>query len=374
MEDLFDTQVKLDPRNPIDLLSYLPYRFGYPPTQSLVVLMLGRPAPGRWCLGPADRLDLADLAHPATLTAAREGVAMQVRQLPMAQTMTVIYSDEPIASIRAGDALAGTVLAQWLQACEFADPACAWIVTPECYGPLHPGAGIDTRPARELAESAVAAQMVLAGQVLAGSRAELASPRQCDPQRRAQATRAAARARRSYRRRPAPQRGPWRERMLDQFGQACAVAAGRRPESSIDAPLLGRLGAALEDAMLREAILVWSLTGEPLTPDTIAVLDAIERVVTGGGRLPSAQHLSVATTVLTQIVQHSARNRAGQPLAILAWLAWWRGDGVRANVLLTQCLREETGIPLAHLLHQVLDAAVAPGWFQSDASGSPSSR
>ena len=64
------------------------------------------------------------------------------------------------------------------------------------------------------------------------------------------------------------------------------------------------------------------------------------------------------------------RGRPGQTgaqapaLTLLALLAWWRGDGARARVLLDGSLDAEPGYRLAELLDDALRAAIPPGWVR----------
>ncbi|MFV0254019.1 MAG: DUF4192 family protein [Beutenbergiaceae bacterium] len=366
----------LNPYDPTEVLAYLPYRFGYAPTQSLVALAILEPEPGRWELGLAARLDLVDLADPELFALAVAGVASQMDQDPTAFSLTVVYSDAPLQQTRAGRGLAGTVLARWLSNFSYADAGATWLVAPDHFGALQPcetataDEATTQYPTAVLDQTVIAAHMVLAGQVLAGSREELACPRDCESLRRRTAARAAARERRAMAARSAVQRGRWRSRMMDSYG-ATLRSVSDDPEFMPEPTVLGRLAAALDDPELRDALAAWTLTGARLTPGSTAVLDAFEVVITGTGRQPATAHLNAAARVLTEMVRHCARGRAGYPLALLAWLAWWRGDGARADVLLSQCLREDPGCRLAHLLRDALDGGIRPGWARPAAVVAP---
>lgn len=72
-----------------------------------------------------------------------------------------------------------------------------------------------------------------------------------------------------------------------------------------------------------------------------------------------------ATLVLEQVVAHVPRRRHAPALTLLAFLAWWQGDGGRAAHRLQEATSADTGYRLAALLGAVLDAGVPPGWVRS---------
>ena len=51
-------------------------------------------------------------------------------------------------------------------------------------------------------------------------------------------------------------------------------------------------------------------------------------------------------------------------LTLLALLAWWRGDGARARLLLDGALDADADYHLAELLDDALMAAIPPGWVR----------
>lgn len=365
--------IRLTLDRPEDLLAYLPYRFGYVPTESLVTLAVLEPAPGSFALGLAARLDLADLMVPGVLSAAAAGIRSQLEQDPTSAALTVLYTDAPLAHVRDGRGAVGGVLARWLELIPCADRARTYVVSPtafaclKCEGCCPP----DGRSLERLSETAIAARMVLAGESLVGSREELGCSRGVAPERLATATAAADRERRGMRARSATQKQRWRRRLLDLFGTALAEAAARPGTWAGDATVLGRLGAAMSDPLLRDALVTWTVSGERVAPGAPEVLDSFRDMVTGGLELPHPDHLQAARLVLSQIARHAARGRAGYALAMLGWLAWWCGEGARADVLMRQCLEDDPDCSLGGLLGEVLDAAVRPGWAGSSRCVSP---
>jgi hypothetical protein len=69
------------------------------------------------------------------------------------------------------------------------------------------------------------------------------------------------------------------------------------------------------------------------------------------------------------LLRHVARGAAGTPqaaapLSLLAWLAWWCGDGARAWVYVDHALAADPGYSLARLLATTLEHALGPGWVR----------
>lgn len=369
--------ITVDPTRPHDLLAYLPYRLGYVPTQSLAVLSVLEPAPGCLALGLAARLDLADLTDPAVLAAAAAGISAQMRIDPTAWAVTVLYADAPMAQLRSGSAPESRVLSDWLARCDYADPGAVLLATPTRFrcldcadAPCCPDAG---HPTSLLKETAVAAQMVLAGRALVGSREELACPRTCEPDARAAAERAAAREWRAMRRRSRDQRRRWRVRVLDAFG--AALAATEPGRGSRAAPeLLGRLAAGFSEPSLRDAVVAWSISGDRHRPDSPGVLGVFDGMITGELRPPPTRHLRAAEALLVDVARHAPAGAGGYALAILGWLAWWQGEGARADVVVRQSLEEDPSCSLGQLLADVLCSGVRPGWARPGAYAIPDAR
>lgn len=369
-------RIRLD--RPHDLLAYLPYRFGYVPTESLAVLAVLEPEPGTLAVGLAARLDLADLADPQLLVAARAGVVAQMATDPTALAVTVLYTDAGFADVRAGTVLGGRVLAAWLDGFPYGDPTLTLVASRTRFRCLEcaeqPCCPDDGHPVERLAETAVAAGMVLAGEALAESREGLACPRDAEPGRARTAARAARRQLAAIDAHDVEQRSRWRTRTLDAFGRLLAQAVPGAGGSPPGAAVLGRLGAALADPLVRDVVVAWCLGGRRYGPGSPHVLEVFEGVVAGALRLPDREHLDAATAVLAQIARHAPPGGAGYALAVLGWLAWWRGEGARADVLQRQCVEEDPCCRLGLLLGQLLDGGVRPGWARPPAVVAPHPR
>ncbi|QJW36566.1 DUF4192 domain-containing protein [Cellulosimicrobium protaetiae] len=371
-------------QGPRDLLAYVPYRLGYRPRDSVVLVGL-RPPRGR--IGLVVRVDVSDVAeleHGPQL--ARTLVGHLVADGAQ-RTVLVVYTDAPLRA----DGAAATPVRAAVEHCRDAveplhGPVDVWVVSSTGWYALDcreddccPPGG---RPLHELESSEVGAHMVLAGTALADSReAALRIPRAPADARR----RAARAARRVQDRAPAPEGGrpgasgdaaclaEWRSAV--DLAAASARTAGSPTAGSVPATVLGRLAAGLGSVPVRDAVLV------SLVPGT---RDLADRTVRGGdvdagtgraiaalvdpvaGVAPDPAVTDPARAVLEAVVGHAPRGCTAPALTLLALVAWWHGDGGRAGRRLEEALAEDPTYRLALLLSSALDAGVPPGWIRGD--------
>ena len=81
-----------------------------------------------------------------------------------------------------------------------------------------------------------------------------------------------------------------------------------------------------------------------------------------GGTAPESAVLRAARLALEHVVAHAPVEGRTPALTVLAWLAWWGGDGARAAVLVNQALEGDSGYRLALLLDHALTHGIPPGW------------
>lgn len=95
------------------------------------------------------------------------------------------------------------------------------------------------------------------------------------------------------------------------------------------------------------------------------VSDALGLVVDPvDGLEPDDALVGAARTVLERVVAHGRRGRQAPALTVLALLAWWGGDGVRASVLVERALDDDPGYRLADLVDRALGFGLPPGWLR----------
>ncbi|TKR22438.1 DUF4192 family protein [Cellulomonas hominis] len=82
------------------------------------------------------------------------------------------------------------------------------------------------------------------------------------------------------------------------------------------------------------------------------------------GREPRADVADAGRAALEGVVAHGRRDRQAPALTLLALLAWWDGDAVRASVLVERALDQDPGHRLAELLDRALGAGLPPGWVR----------
>ncbi|QAY71301.1 DUF4192 domain-containing protein [Xylanimonas protaetiae] len=373
-------------RDTRDLLSVVPYALGYRPAECLLVVCV-RHGGG---LGLVARTDLADLRRPAARDEVAGLVAARAAEDGTTAAWVVVYTADvgPGSTARAAVDAFAAALDAVVPECE------SWVVGPARYRSLDctdpdccppDGYGVD-----ELESTAPGAELVLAGRAPLASREELYRVPRADQAQRDLAGRAAGRWARARTAAgdavagdaaagdaaagDAGLRG-WRSRSFQTWREAVAVAArGGTPSPAV----LGRLACALEDRSVRDGVLLSLVpgaeahaaavaTGEDADGATdAAVGDAMAAVVDpAAARRPDAARTSAGVAVLEAVVAHAARRRTAAPLTLLAFLAWWSGEGARAGFRCDEALAVDPGHRLAQLLAAALDAALPPGWVRA---------
>ena len=193
---------------------------------------------------------------------------------------------------------------------------------------------------------------------------------------------ATGRARRTAGRSVGGAPGRWR---AEAYGVWCDLvrqaATELRTSAAADVELpparLGRLAVALADVRVRDAVLLSLVPGAREAADRTAGVGgdaaardveaatarAIARVVDPRvGVPPDGAGADAARLVLEQVVAGAPRRWHAPPLALLGFLAWWRGDGWLAARRVRESADRDPSYRLAALVAGVLEAAVPPGW------------
>lgn len=79
---------------------------------------------------------------------------------------------------------------------------------------------------------------------------------------------------------------------------------------------------------------------------------------------PREDVASAARAVLEAVVAHGRTGRQAPACTLLALLAWWAGDAIRARLLVDRALAEDPSHRLAELLDRALGVGLAPGWLR----------
>ncbi|MBO9555815.1 DUF4192 domain-containing protein [Cellulomonas sp.] len=363
---------------PAEILALVPHRLGFRPRESLVAVSL-RP---RGRVGVVARVDLAQLSDPVDGADRARALTTLLDRDGATRVLAVVYTDDDPRDVDAHLAHRAVELLREAADAPFGE-VVAWVVTSTGYlaldcrdGCCPPGG----RPLRDLDATQVGAELVLAGSAVADSRADVATIRPAGAERR----RSVARVRRRWeaRRDEAAQSGEeararWRLESVAAWRAAVSHACSG---PSRGAAPWGRLEAGLADRRVRDSILVALVpgTGElaercvrgaAASPrDEAALASAVAAILDPACAVPPPV---VATRVHEDVLEHVvAHGRAGHQapaLTLLALLAWWRGDGARASVLLDRALGDDGGYRLALLLTGLLEAGIGPGWTRREA-------
>lgn len=363
---------------PREMLSLVPHQLGFHPTESVVAVSLRAP---RGRVGLVVRVDLPDLANPEVGPQLARDVVAHLAGDGAERAWLVVYTrDDPRPRPDAAVAAAVSCFREAAEAA-FGDVP-AWAVTSTGYLSLDcdetccPPGG---RPLADLSSTQVSAQMVLAGSSVATCREDVGRIRPAG----AEARRSVARVRRRWQARGlrAHDEGPaalerWRRDGVAAWRRAVGEQLDR--DGGPTAAALGRLEAALTDLRVRDAVLVALVPGQgdlpercvrgerPGTEDDAALGRALALVVDPLDGVPAPPAATrVHEAVLEAVVAHGERGRQAPAATLLGLLAWWRGDGARASILLDRALADDDGYRLARLVAQSLACGVPPGWVRA---------
>lgn len=363
-------------RDTRDLLSVVPYALGYRPSECLLVVCVRRGGG----LGLIARTDLADLRRPADRRQVAALVAARAGDDDTVSAWVVVYT--------AGDVGPGTPARAAAEAFATALDAVvpereSWVVGPERYRSLDCSDPLccapDGFPLEDLESTAPGAQLVLAGRAPLASREALYRVPRAEQAQRNLAGRAAGRWDRARAAAQAAGGGEgergWRSRSFDTWLEATAVAgAGGTPSPA----LLGRLAVALQDRWVRDGVLLSFVPGGDVHAAAVASGDAPDAesdaavgaamaavVDPAAAQRPDEERARACVAVLEHVVAHATRRRTAAPLTLLAFLAWWSGEGARASYRCSEALAVDPDHRLALLLAAALDAALPPGWVRA---------
>ncbi|WP_136519778.1 DUF4192 domain-containing protein [Cellulomonas telluris] len=378
--------------DPRELLAYVPHRLGFRPHESAVAVGLRGP---RGRLGLVVRVDLDDLAPADDGPRLARALAEHLGRDGADRVLLVAYTDR-----EEGEELARRAAAHLLEACDVpVGPVDALLVANGAYRCLACSADCcppGGRPLDDLRGTRVGAEMVLAGSVVAERREDVARI----PPAPAEARRSVGRVRARWEAARLRAAGggddalaAWRLASLRAWRDEVALGglapsppgpegpvlhgAGRPvPDARTTFSRLGRVEAGLSDRRVRDAVLVTLVPGtgrlaeRSLAGPCAAAVDdrllgaAMAKVVDPGAGVPPPPATRRHEAVLEQLVAHGRTTTQSPALTLLGLLAWWRGDGARASLLLERALVADEGYRLALLLARTLEAGLPPGWVR----------
>jgi len=122
------------------------------------------------------------------------------------------------------------------------------------------------------------------------------------------------------------------------------------------------LAAALQDRWFRDAVLLTLVPGAGTAPEEALAgvdSDALEGLFDAP---PDAELLARGTALLATVARTAGPGERADALALMAWAAWWSGEGVRGRLLAARAMADQPSHTLAALVDQLLYVGVPPGW------------
>ncbi len=363
---MIDTDVHtLTLDDPAELVAYVPYRLGFHPAESLVVLSVREHAPREVSLGLLARFDLADVREPDIARLLRSQIDAHLEREDCVAAWLLVYRDadpgDPADATELSDLLdeARALLRPWREnpltsagRCYLVDGS-RWHCLECTHEPACPAEG---RSRAELDATAIAAAMVLRGRPVAASREELVRVRAGTASGAETAQRVCrARLAEFVRLHGAGRRAAWRRSMARAWDATLA------PDAPAPTPTrFGVLLAGLSEKFVRDAVLTVAMAGG-------SVAQALARPASTHAAMdtsspPDVERVERVSALIEQAIRHSGPDDATPAWTSAAWLAWWLGDGARCDLLLAQAERLGEPYRLAILLRRLLDAQIPPGW------------
>lgn len=351
-----DTAV-IEHAGPADLIAYAWYELGYRPSDSLVLIALHDP---RLRAGAIARSDLLPAPHPkrsllaehvrmAAAPLAASGATSVIAliccddalQRPRPPLVRVLVRELPRLGLTVRDVVGVAESAYRSLLCDDA----------ECCPP-------QGHPLTEALSSATAAMEVVTGRWLAASEADLIADVQPDEAELDDEPDGIAQDGDE----PAEQRWQWWCWWRDEV----ARQRGSGPEPD---PRIKIFWWVLADIALRDAVVLHAM-GAPdeqcealLRPGSVSTAsDQWDACLAAAEQPPDETALRVIRDLLALSARHARPGCRAPVLTVLAWLAWFEGNGVRSRLLVRQALDDDARYTLALLVDQILSCGVAPSW------------
>lgn len=370
---------------PSEVLAWIPYELGFWPRNSMVFISL-RDDSGQE-VGLRARIDIDALGGATHARRMQVEMSRHLQRDGARRVLCAVYLSDPFASVLRGKGDAGRALDWWRSTPWFAAEH-TYLVGAERFRclacaqqPCCPDTG---QPVEVLRDTEVAAWCVYHGRSYVLERADLVADPWAPTRDRRSASAAASRHQRARPDRPGQELAGWQRAMTRRWVAlvaACGgggtaldpdlaiLAAGLAGEIGEDWPpsaaSLGAVLAGFADSWVRDAILLWTGTGQLLGASS---RDHVVDAVFSGRLPPNLPRLRSAEAVLTLLSAHASSTWKAPVVACQAWLAWWAGEGARANILCRRALDIDPELSLAVLLGTAIEHGIPPGWVRATRS------
>ncbi len=226
-------------------------------------------------------------------------------------------------------------------------------------------------PLESVTGTEVAATMVLAGLSVAASEQDLLAD--VEPGRAQLPTGAGAAGSDDGWGRPGQRRQALARWQALLEADPAARTAPLSPAGAMSATDLAGLLDALEELPFRDAVMLTLMPGAGDLPERLLDGRAGPRTQDLLEGRPDPELTGRGRRLLAQLAAAAPPGRRAEPLAVLAWMSWWCGDGARGRLLAERALADRPGHRLAVLVSTALATATPPPWAsrQQPAAGEP---
>lgn len=379
MTDLADTPIPLDLYDPVELLSFIPYQFGFHLTES-IVLLTARGGDGEKRLGFLARMDIDALLEPSLSRRTRTSIRERLDSQVTSEGFVVLYDEPLFAALSPGMALDQrregratrliNEIARWFDDDRF-DPQRTYIVSGErwrclaCAVPGHCAGGGHRTSA--LAHSTIAAWMVLNGRQIAPSREQLVVLPERPPP--GSITDPVQRELNHI-----PNRGgrapsfAWERMTTRRWTRALeAVSQESQPgRGPLRPPELCLLALSLHTISIRDNVIYAACTGSKIP--MIGTDAHFTRLFRHSGPPPLTQIFRYLD-LLREAARHCPPAARAPVLTTWAWCNWWVGNGAEANILVKRAQETDPAYTLGQTLGSVLGRNLLPPWLGAAMTG-----
>lgn len=362
-----------------EIMSLIPFQLGFNPRNSVVFVSLRSSQSGkdRLATGLIMRIDATEI-NPAAVSV----LSSHLQRDGADSVLVACYFDDAQAAERFVASADLGLINQALVA-DFAEVILYLVIGQEFARVDARGQVVGERQdVSELKYTKTALKMVLAGKKIEESRADLAPVQECSQERKDAFAVAFEESVRQVVQVPG---GTTKSGEGLNPGDIVRVfhdlmqAKVSDLQGAGEAVSLGWLAGCLEDAFIRDTVLVSLIPGNletvrqalkpPYSEDEFRqhpVWQSMD-LVTGvqGALAPDEELLRASMALLREIEGHLGTGQGVGVFGLLAWLSWWSGQGVQADLYASRGLVLNPEYSFLIILKKMITLGMAPGWVKN---------